>query len=962
MEKDSNRLPLELSSNFIQRHIGVSETEIASMLKSLKCSDLGTLMSQAVPDAIRMDGALQVGDPMREEQVLAELRELASENQLWKTYIGAGYYGTVTPASIKRNILENPGWYTQYTPYQAEIAQGRLEALLNFQTMVSDLTGLPVANASLLDEATAAAEAMQMAYGISGKPGTKEKFFVSVYCHPQTRAVLETRARGAGIEILIEDEATFDFSQAELFGGIFQYPRTSGELVDYSAAIEALHANRGTVVFACDLLSLTLLKEPGAWGADIAIGSSQRFGVPMGYGGPHAAFFATKDQHKRRIPGRLVGVSKDSDGKPAYRLALQTREQHIRREKATSNICTAQVLLAVIAGAYAVYHGPEGLTRIASDVRRRTLQLKRALELVGFTLPEGERFDTLAVEVDDLISIRDRAEAHEINLRYFEVEKRVGISIDETTTDEDIARLIQVFAGEDGLKSELPELTSDQLEVEPAFKRSSAFLEHEVFHSYRTEHELLRYLKKLENRDLSLAHSMIPLGSCTMKLNAAAEMEAVTWPAFGQLHPFVPKAQAKGYQRLFQDLEAWLGDVTGFDAVSLQPNSGAQGEYAGLMVIRSYHEAQGNHDRKVCLIPTSAHGTNPASAVMAGFEVVPLKTESNGNIDLADLEEKVSKHRERLGALMITYPSTYGVFETEVRRICDTVHEAGGQVYLDGANLNAQLGLCRPGDYGADVCHLNLHKTFCIPHGGGGPGMGPIGVKSHLAAYLPGHPVVEAGGRNAMGPVSAGPYGSPSILPISWAYIRLMGSEGLKLSSEVAILSANYMAERLESYYRVLYRGHQKRVAHECIIDLRPYKEVGIEAEDVAKRLMDYGFHSPTLSWPVIGTMMIEPTESESKEEIDRYCDAMIAIHGEIQKIAEGKIKLEESPLKNAPHTAAQLTANEWNRAYTREEAGYPLPWVRESKFWPHVSRIDNVYGDRNLVCSCPSMDEYGEA
>jgi len=871
---------------------------------------------------------------------------------------------------LQRNLLETPGWYTQYTPYQAEIAQGRLEALLNFQTMVIDLTGLEVANASLLDEATAAAEAMTMCHGL--KQG-RNTFFVSGQCHPQTIEVVKTRAHALGIEVVIGDHETFQFND-QVFGALVQYPNTRGEIHDYSAWVGQAHAAGALVVVAADLLSLTLLRPPGEFGADIAVGSAQRFGVPLGYGGPHAAYFATRETLKRHAPGRIVGVSKDSRGRPALRLALQTREQHIRREKATSNICTAQALLASLAAMYACYHGPEGLKQIAQRIHQLAVLLARGLDRLGYgigqssrvpvaessTQPQAPRlpfFDTLCINLagKSAAAILRLAETQRMNFRSLD-EQTIGLSLDETTTASDLADILRVF--NDG---RTPDFSVSDLAggIQASFAaplaRTSGFMPHPVFHRYHSETEMLRYLKRLESRDLSLTTSMIPLGSCTMKLNAAVEMLPITWPELSRIHPFAPLRQTRGYQALFQQLEGWLAEITGLAGVSLQPNAGSQGEYAGLLVIRAYHASRGEPHRKVCLIPVSAHGTNPASAVMAGLQVVPVLCDSQGNIDVADLRAKVSAHKDELAALMVTYPSTHGVFEESIREICEVVHQGGGQVYMDGANLNAQVGLCRPGDMGADICHLNLHKTFCIPHGGGGPGMGPIAVAEHLVEFLPGHPVVNLGGESPVGAVSAAPWGSAGILPISWVYIAAMGGAGLTQATQTAILNANYITKRLNDYFPVLYRGHGGLVAHECILDLRRFKSVTVE--DVAKRLMDYGFHAPTISWPVSGTMMVEPTESESKAELDRFCDALIGIHAEIQAIESGQADKQNNLLKNAPHTADMLVSEPWNRPYSRAQACFPAPWLQDHKFWPAVSRIDNVHGDRHLVCSCAGME-----
>jgi glycine dehydrogenase len=873
-----------------------------------------------------------------------------------RSFIGAGYSDCITPPVILRNVLENPGWYTAYTPYQAEIAQGRLEALINFQTMVCDLTALPLANASLLDEATAAAEAMHMAHSAAGDGHTG--FFVADDCHPQTIAVVRTRARPVGVEVHVGPLASLDFERQRLFGVLVQYPATDGRVVDHAALAERAHAAGALLIVASDLLALTLLRPPGEFGADVAVGSAQRFGVPMGFGGPHAAFLATRDEYKRLMPGRLIGVSRDADGRPAYRMALQTREQHIRREKATSNICTAQVLLAVMAGFYAVYHGPAGLAAIARRVRRHTLALALGLRRAGLDPGDAPFFDTLRVRGGfDAAVVLASARERGMNLRDFG-DGSLGVSLDETTGAADVRELLEVFAGGRPPAAGVEQLAAEAGDALPEpFARRSAFLTHPVFNSFHTEHEMLRYLRRLESRDLSLTTSMIPLGSCTMKLNATSEMLPVSWPAFARLHPFAPAEQWRGYAELFRDLEAWLAEITGFPAVSLQPNAGSQGEYAGLLTIRAWHRSRGEERRDVCLIPVSAHGTNPASAALAGFQVVAVACDAHGNIDVGDLRAKAAAHAERLGALMVTYPSTHGVFEEGIREICDVVHAHGGQVYMDGANMNAQVGLTRPADMGADVCHLNLHKTFCIPHGGGGPGMGPIGVAAHLAPFLPGHPLVAGGGAQALGTVSAAPYGSPGILIISWVYIALMGAEGLRRATELAILNANYMARRLAAHYPILYTGTRGRVAHEFILDCRPFKKSAeIEAEDVAKRLMDYGFHAPTMSFPVAGTLMIEPTESESKGELDRFCDALIAIREEIRAIEEGRADRRRNVLKGAPHPAQAVVADAWDRPYTREQAAYPTPWTRAHKFWPAVGRIDNPYGDRNLMCTCPPL------
>jgi glycine dehydrogenase len=942
--------PLPSPDRFARRHIGPGPDECQAMLARMGFDSLDALIDAAVPSPIRRARPLQLPAAASEYETLARLRALAGHNRHCRSFIGLGYHDTITPPVILRNILENPGWYTQYTPYQAEISQGRLEALLNFQTMVTDLTGLDIANASLLDEATAAAEAMAMCHSL--KPD-RDTFFVAGDCHPQTIALLQTRAAPLGIKILLGDHREVVFTDCHI-GALVQYPCTEGVIHDYTDFAAAAHAAGAMCVVACDLLALTLLRSPGEFGADIAVGSAQRFGVPLGYGGPHAAFFATRDAFKRSMPGRIIGVSKDARGRPALRLALQTREQHIRREKATSNICTAQALLASMASMYAVYHGPEGLKRIAARVHGLTGLLAAGLEKLGCKLVNAGRFfDTLTVKVADAEAIHQRAELQGINLRCFDA-NRVGVALDETTSLADVRQILHAFHGQAELPFDLETLAPARSHFAP---RSSEFLRHPVFHRYHSETEMLRYLKRLESRDLSLTASMIPLGSCTMKLNAAVQMLPMSWPELNGLHPFAPVHQAAGYTELFRDLETWLAEITGFAAISLQPNAGSQGEYAGLLVIRAWHANRGQSHRKVCLIPTSAHGTNPASAVMAGFTVVAVACDAEGNIDLGDLRTKAATHTDDLAALMITYPSTHGVFEASVREVCQIIHEHGGQVYMDGANMNAQVGLCSPGDLGADVCHLNLHKTFAIPHGGGGPGMGPIGVAAHLTPFLPGHPLATVGGAQAIGPVSAAPWGSALILAISWSYIAAMGPDGLTEATKVAILNANYIARRLENYFPTLYKGARGLVAHECILDLRAFKSV--TAEDVAKRLMDYGFHAPTLSWPVAGTLMVEPTESESQAELDRFCDAMIAIHAEIQAVESGQMDKTNNPLKHAPHTADVVVADEWQRPYTRQQAAFPVPSLLEYKFWPPVARVDNVYGDRNLVCSCVGMEAY---
>jgi glycine dehydrogenase len=942
--------PTRHPDRFVDRHIGPREKDIAEMLAALRLRSLDELIDRTVPASIRMKRPLELPPGRSEFGLLREAEEIAARNQVFRSYIGEGYSDCVTPPVILRNILENPGWYTQYTPYQPEISQGRLEALLNYQTMVIDLTGLPVANASLLDEATAAAEAMTMFHNVHASDA--KAFFVARDCHPQTIEVVRTRAAPFGIQIVIGDPATFDFGKQPVFGALLQYPATDGGLQDPRAFIERAHAHGALVVMAADILALTLITPPGELGADCAVGSTQRFGVPLGYGGPHAAYFATRSDYVRHMPGRIIGVSIDAQGKRALRMALQTREQHIRREKATSNICTAQALLAIIAGAYAVWHGPKGLQAIASHVHALASQLARGLTKMGFKLRHENFFDTVAVQVDRVDEILSAAESRRMNFRRLD-ERGIAIALDETTTPDDVRDILAAFgkpAPAEGEESRLP----------PALLRKSAYLTHPVFNTHHSETEMLRYLRLLESRDLSLTRSMIPLGSCTMKLNATAEMLPITWPSFSRLHPFAPRSQAAGYTQIFQELEAMLAEITGFPGVSLQPNAGAQGEYAGLLVIKAFHQGRGEGHRDVCLIPQSAHGTNPASAAMVNYKIVVVRTDESGNVDVADLEKKAAEHSKNLAALMITYPSTHGVFEEEIRRICDVVHQHGGQVYMDGANMNAQVGLCRPGDFGPDVCHLNLHKTFCIPHGGGGPGMGPICAAKHLAPYLPGHPVVRVGGEKAIGPVSAAPWGSASILLISWAYIKMMGAQGLAQASRIAILNANYIARRLDEHFPVLYKGRNGFVAHECIVDVRKVKrDAGIEVDDVAKRLMDYGFHAPTTSFPVIGTLMIEPTESEPKSELDRFCEAMIGIREEIREIENGKAPREKNILKGAPHTAEVLTEDAWDRPYSRHRAAFPVPWVREHKFWPAVGRLNHVYGDKNLMCSCPPLESY---
>ena len=949
-------------SHFAYRHIGPRREDVAEMVETLGYSSLEGFIDAVVPPEIRLRRPLALPPGRSEREVLQALRGLAGMNRVFRSYIGMGYAGCFTPQVVQRNVLENPGWYTAYTPYQAEIAQGRLEALLNFQTVVSDLTGLEIANASLLDEATAAAEAMHLTLAIH--PSVADPvFLVDEYCHPQTIAVVQTRAEARGVRVVVAEPETFSFEPG-VIGALVQYPATDGDIRNFRSLCERAHAAGALVTAATDLLALTVLTPPGEWGADIAVGNSQRFGVPMGYGGPHAAFFATRDQHKRFMPGRIIGVSRDRDGRPALRMALQTREQHIRRDKATSNVCTAQVLLAVMASMYAVYHGPGGLRRIAERVHTRAVLLANALRRLRYRIVHEHFFDTLCIEVPEwaLPRLLDAARARQINLRPLPP-TRLCIALDETVTLGDLADVIAVFSLNEALPFMLEDIgQKSERSIPEPLQRKSGYLTHPVFHLHHSETEMLRYIKRLEARDLSLTEAMIPLGSCTMKLNATTEMMPVSWRELNRLHPFAPRDQAAGYQLLFSQLEYQLAEITGFSAVSLQPNAGSQGEYAGLLVIRAYHRSRGDHHRTTCLIPQSAHGTNPASAVMAGMKVVAVRSDERGNIDVEDLRAKAAQHRDTLAALMVTYPSTHGVFEGSIREICAIVHEHGGQVYMDGANMNAQVGLCRPGDIGADVCHLNLHKTFCIPHGGGGPGMGPIGVVKHLAPFLPGHPLINLEHAQACGTVSAAAWGSAAILPISWAYIALMGYDGLTEATKIAILNANYIARRLAGHYEVLYSGPGGLVAHECIIDTRPFKATaGVDVEDIAKRIIDYGFHPPTVSFPVPGTLMIEPTESESKEELDRFCDAMIAIRQEIREIEEGRADRENNLLTNAPHTLQQVIADGWDRPYPRERAAYPSRAVREHKVWPTVGRIDSAFGDRNLVCVCPPMEAYAE-
>ena len=976
MTAPSSETTLNHPDRFVRRHIGPNAAETQEILKLLGFDSPDALASAAVPKKIRLQNKLNLPDAKSEFEALAELKKIAGENKVFRSFIGQGYYDCVTPPVIQRNVLENPGWYTQYTPYQAEISQGRLEALLNFQTMVTDLTALDIANASLLDEATACAEAMMMSHrlkaGSAGVSPARDIFFVSEACHPQNIEVVRTRGKALGIEVVVGNHEQFQFSD-KVFGALVQYPDTFGAIHDYSGFAEKVHGVGAMLTVATDLLALTLIKPPGEFGADIAVGSAQRFGVPLGYGGPHAAFFATRDEFKRQMPGRIVGVSKDSRGKPALRLALGTREQHIRREKATSNICTAQALLANMASLYACYHGSEGLKAIATRVHQLTQILAAGLEKHGFTVGQAScvshseknqrqagslsYFDTLIISCKSVTDILKIAEAHQINFRAID-EKTIGISLGETSNVDDVAEILQIFNSDKAINFSIDELAVNQQSA--IGNRQSKYLQHSVFNRYHSETEMLRYIKRLESRDLSLTASMIPLGSCTMKLNAAAEMFPVSWPEFAKIHPFAPTKQTRGYQKLFSQLEIWLSEITGFAGISLQPNAGSQGEYAGLLVIRAYHESRGEAHRNVCLIPTSAHGTNPASAAMAGMKIVAVACDTNGNIDVADLRAKAEAHKNDLSCLMVTYPSTHGVFEETIREICEIIHANGGQVYMDGANMNAQVGLTSPGFIGADVCHLNLHKTFCIPHGGGGPGVGPIGVAKHLVQFLPGHSIISPTRNQKPGTgnpaVAAAPWGSAGILPISWMYIAMMGADGLTEATKFAILNANYISKRLENYFPTLYKNHNL-VAHECILDLRMFK--ASTAEDVAKRLMDYGFHAPTLSFPVAGTLMVEPTESESKYELDRFCDAMISIHAEMTAIENGSADAKNNLLKNAPHTADQIAGDNWNRPYTREQAAFPARDLHDYKFWPHVSRVDNVFGDRNPICSCAGMENY---
>ena len=949
------------TEKFESRHNGPDQRQIDEMLKVIKVASLDKLIEETVPSAIRLKKSLDLPPAQSEAEFLKHFKKTAAKNKVFKTYIGTGYYDTITPGVILRNVLENSGWYTAYTPYQAEIAQGRLEALINFQTMVIDLTGMEIANASLLDEATAAAEAMHLLY--ASRKGSKKdasKFFVDESVFPQTIDLLKTRSEPIGIELVVGNLDKLDVTDANLFAVYIQNPNGSGLIKDYTDFISSAHEKELHIVMGTDLMSLVLMKSPGEMGADIAVGSSQRFGVPMGFGGPHAAFFATHDEFKRLMPGRIIGASVDASGNPAYRMALQTREQLIRREKATSNICTAQVLLSVMAGMYAVYHGPQGMKHIAGRIHGLARLLENGIKDLGLTQHNANYFDTLRVTIPDSTAVEREATVREINFRYLG-NNQIGISLDETTSTEDVTAILHILAS--ATKKTFPGhgVEPETIAWPKSLIRTSAFLQHPVFNMHHSEHEMLRYIKRLENKDLSMVHSMISLGSCTMKLNATAEMIPVTWPELGHIHPFVPANQAKGYHDMITHLEDWLKEITGFTGVSLQPNSGAQGEYAGLMVIRAYHNSRKQGNRNIALIPASAHGTNPASAVMAGMEVIVVKSDTEGKIDVADLKAKAEQYKDQLACLMVTYPSTHGVFEESIIEVCETIHQNGGLVYMDGANMNAQVGLTSPANIGADVCHLNLHKTFCIPHGGGGPGMGPICVNDKLKSFLPGHVVVKTGGDQAITAVSAAPWGSASILAISYAYIAMMGGDGLTNATRLAILNANYIKDRLNEHYPILYTGTHGRCAHEMIVDCREFKKSGIEVEDIAKRLMDYGFHAPTVSFPVAGTLMIEPTESEPKEELDRFCDALIEIRKEIREVEDGNADKVQNVLKNAPHTAAVITADKWTMPYSRQKAAYPLPYVKDAKFWPSVSRVDNAYGDRNLVCSCLPIEEYSK-
>ena len=947
---------MENFNSFALRHIGLSQADIESLLDQLGYKDLEEFSRSVLPENIFIDQKLELNDAMSEEDALKAIKEISKANSVYRSFIGQGYYGTVTPKVILRNVFENPGWYTSYTPYQAEISQGRLEALINFQTMVGDLTGFEIANASLLDEATAAAESMTLARRV-GK-SKSQKFFVDQNCFPQTISVVTARAKPIGIEVIVDDpQKLTDLKEETYFGALLQYPGNDGAITDFSQVIKSVHDHNGLVIMATDLLALTLLKSPGELGADIAIGSSQRFGVPLGFGGPHAAFIATKEQYKRSLPGRLIGASIDADGRVAYRLALQTREQHIRREKATSNICTAQALLAIMAGFYAAYHGPEGLKQIAQSVHTKAIALAKEVNEVGYALKSSNFFDTVTIHTESKTKeVFSTAQQQMMNIRMLD-ENYISISLDETTSDQEVQSITKLFkdiAKKDEVVSSY-DLPSDIL-------RSSKYLTHPVFHLYRTETEMLRYIRKLFDKDIALDRAMIPLGSCTMKLNAASEMIPVGWEEFSNIHPYAPEDQVAGYKNLIEDLEIKLSEITGYAAVSLQPNAGSQGEYAGLLAIDAFHRSNGDQQRKICLIPESAHGTNPASAQMAGMKVVPISCDKKGNIDIENLKEKAVQYSEELAAIMITYPSTHGVFETTVTEVCKIIHDHGGKVYIDGANLNAMVGLCKPGEFGGDVSHLNLHKTFCIPHGGGGPGVGPIGVVEDLVPHLPSDPLTYKQTSNNVGPVSATNFGSASILPISWMYIQMMGASGLRKATQVAILSANYIAQKLSSHYKILYTGKNGLIAHECILDIRPLKELcGVEVDDIAKRLIDYGFHAPTMSFPVPGTLMIEPTESESLVELDRFIEAMISIRDEINQVVEGTYSIEDSPLRNAPHCAEKVTSDNWQYEYSRSMAAYPVELKGRNKYWPPIGRIDNVYGDKNLMCSCPSVSDYQE-
>ncbi len=951
----------QYQEKFESRHIGPDAEQIGDMLKVVKADSIDDLISQTIPSKIRLKKGLNLPPARTEFEFITDFRKLTAKNKVYKSFIGAGYYNTITPPVILRNILENPGWYTAYTPYQAEISQGRLEALINYQTMVTDLTGLPIANASLLDEATSAAEAMHLFHAVrKASKKNAHKFFVDEKVFPQTIDVLKTRSAPIGIELIIGDVSRLDISDENLFAVMVQNPDDNGLVKDYSSFIRAAHEKDLFVVMAADIMSLLMIKSPGEMGADAAVGSTQRFGVPMGFGGPHAAYFAIRDEFKRQMPGRIIGASIDASGNPGYRMALQTREQHIRREKATSNICTAQVLLSVMAGMYAVYHGPDGLKKIAGRVHGLAIALDSGLKAMGIRQLNEHYFDTLKIEVKDKNAVLREAEKRQVNFRYIG-DHYIGVSIDETTTHADCKVILEVLAASENRKSLDASSNGKEMNWPAGLVRNTSYLTHPVFNTHHSEHEMLRYIKRLENKDLSMVHSMISLGSCTMKLNATTEMIPLSWPEIANIHPFAPREQAQGYLMMINELEQWLREITGFTGVSLQPNSGAQGEYAGLMVIRAYHSSRSEGHRNIALIPASAHGTNPASAVMAGMTVVVVKSDEEGKIDLSDLKAKAGQYQDRLSCLMVTYPSTHGVFEESITEICEVIHQHGGMVYMDGANMNAQVGLTSPASIGADVCHLNLHKTFCIPHGGGGPGMGPICVNDTLKPFLPGHTVVQTGGEKAIHAVSAAPWGSASILTISYAYIALMGGDGLTNATRLAILNANYIKSRLEGHYKILYAGTKGRCAHEMIVDCRDFKKSGIEVEDIAKRLMDYGFHAPTVSFPVAGTLMIEPTESEPKEELDRFCDALIEIRREVAEIEEGKADRENNVLKQAPHTAAVVTADEWNRPYSRQKAAYPLSFVKEAKFWPSVSRIDNAYGDRNLMCTCLPLEEFSK-